>query len=122
MSAARHELGRRAEEAAAGWLTAAGWQVLARRWRGAGGELDLVCSDPSGALVGIEVRARRSARAGSPLESLDRRALLRRRSALGRYAVDQPLRPTALRLDLVTATPLADGRWSLHRYAAIDAW
>jgi putative endonuclease len=121
----RHELGLRAEAAVAGWLEQQGWQVLARRWRVAEGEIDLVCGDPLGALVGVEVRLRRSERAGSGLESVDPRHVRRLRAALGRFAGQAAGRSrfSALRIDLVTVSPsdLA-GRWRAVRHAAIDAW
>jgi putative endonuclease len=122
----RHELGQQAEDAAARWLTAMSWQVLDRRWRTPAGELDLVCRDPSGALVAVEVKLRRTARAGSALEAIDRRRLLRLRAALAAYARasvahGSPPGWTSLRLDLVTAEPAAGG-WRLRRHAGVDAW
>jgi putative endonuclease len=120
----RHDLGRRGEEAVASWLAAAGWIVLERRWRGGRGELDLVCLDPSGVLVGIEVKLRRTARAGSGEESVGAERLRRLRSALARYAADAPanLPHRGLRLDLVTLSPVGADRWRLRRLPAIDAW
>ncbi|HPE35926.1 MAG TPA: YraN family protein [Spirochaetales bacterium] len=42
--ASRTDSGRRAEGAAAAYLEAGGWTVLARNWRGGPGELDLVAA------------------------------------------------------------------------------
>jgi putative endonuclease len=120
----RHLLGRAAEDAVARWLAGAGWTLLERRWRCPGGELDLVMRDPGGALVGVEVKLRRSGRAGRGEESVDRRRLGRLRAALAAYAstASRPRRLAQLRIDLVTVSPAHDGRWRLHRLAAIDAW
>jgi putative endonuclease len=118
----RHDLGGRAEAAVAAWLERDGWIVLDHRWRVPQGEPDLVCLDPQHVLVGIEVRARRTARSGTPLESVDRRHLGRLRAALGRYAAVSRSAHAGLRLDLVTVTPATDGRWRLERYPSIDAW
>ena len=121
----RHELGLRAEAAVAGWLERQGWEILARRWRVAEGEIDLVCCDTLATLVGVEVRLRRSERAGSGLESVDPRHLRRLRAALGRFAgqAAERTRFTALRIDLVTVSPTdRDGRWRAVRHPAIDAW
>jgi putative endonuclease len=121
----RHDIGRRAEDAVAAWLTDAGWRVLARRWRCPQGELDLVCLDRAGTLVGIEVRARRGQRTGSPEESLGPRLLGRRRAALGAFALERRPRHAGRRLDLVAVTPIASDparRWRLRRVAGIDAW
>lgn len=121
----RHVLGLAAEEAVARWLAADGWRVLARRWRAPEGELDLVALDPDAVLVGVEVRARRSARTGGAVASLDRRHLARRRAALACYAAAAAPPHRGLRLDLVTLEPAHDGagqRWRATRLPAIDAW
>jgi putative endonuclease len=112
----------RAELAAASWLSACGWRVLARRWRSAAGELDLVCVDPNGALVGIEVKLRRSARAGSALEAVDRRRVLRLRRSLAAFAATSDRRWRALRIDLVTVEPSAGRAWLVRRHPGIDGW
>ena len=119
----RHQLGLWAETVAARWLTEAGWTVLARRWRCAQGEIDLVALDAVGVLVAVEVKLRSSRRAGHPLESVDPRRLHRLRAALGQF-VSMAGRPAAggLRIDLVTAHPTSDGRWRFSRYEGVDAW
>jgi putative endonuclease len=117
----RHDLGRRAEAITAEWLSRHGWQVLARRWRSVHGELDLVCVDPHGTLVGVEVKLRRTGRAGTPLDAIDGRRLARLRRCLAAYAAASAMRWPALRVDLVSATPSA-GTWRLQRLAAIDQW
>ena len=115
----RHELGRRAEDAAATWLSNAGWQVLDRRWRAAVGELDIVCRDPTGMLVAVEVKLRRTRRTGAPLEAIDRRRLGRLRAALGAYAAGSMASWSGLRVDLVTVEP-EDSLWRLRRHPGID--
>lgn len=121
MANPRHALGERAEDATARWLTALGWQVLDRRWRVRSGELDLVCREPAGALVAVEVKLRRTGRAGSALEAIGQARLRRLRAALAAYAQASAQSWPALRVDLVTVAP--DGeRWRLRRYAGIDAW
>jgi putative endonuclease len=116
---ARHALGERAEARVADWLSAHGWHILERRARQGGGELDLVAIDPAGVLVGIEVRARRSGRTGTPTETLSREGITRRRHALAAYAAHAPPH-RGLRLDLVSVVPAAEG-WRLSRLAGIDA-
>lgn len=118
----RHILGQRGEDAVARWLAAQGWQVLARRWRGAaGGELDLVCVDPRGCLVAVEVKLRRTLRAGSALEALGRRRVARLRQGLAAYAATTRRGWLGLRVDLVSVEPDGPG-WRLRRHAGIDAW
>ncbi len=110
------------------WLVSDGWVVLAERWRIAAGELDLVMHDPAGALVGIEVRARRHPRAGSAAESVDAGRVARLRRALAAYAAQSGEERAALRVDLVTVVPATEPdhpgerRWRVTRVPAIDAW
>ena len=119
----RHALGERAEEVVAAWLSTRGWTVLARRWRCPQGELDLVAWDPDGVLVAIEVKLRRTGRAGGPSESVDRHRLQRLRSALGRFAAEAraPV-GEGMRVDLVAVRPADGGRWRLTHQRAIDGW
>ena len=119
----RHALGQRAEAAVAAWLETRGWTILARRWRCPEGELDLVAHDPDGVLVGIEVKVRRTGRAGDSLESIDRHRLLRLRRALGRFSsVAARSTGDGLRVDLVALRPGEHGQWQLSHHRAIDAW
>jgi putative endonuclease len=119
----RHALGERAETAVAAWLTGRGWTILARRWRCPEGEIDLVALDRAGVLVAVEVKLRRSGRAGDPLESVDRRRRHRLRAALGRFRAEAPRRVgVGTRVDLVAVRPEGPGQWRLSHLAAIDAW
>jgi putative endonuclease len=67
----RRKLGDFGEQVAAAHLTRQGYQVLARKWRYAGGELDLVLRDGA-TLVFVEVRTRRGDSAGSAEASVGR--------------------------------------------------
>jgi putative endonuclease len=64
----RKKLGDFGEQAAAAHLLKQGYTLLARKWRSAGGELDLVMRDGA-ELVFVEVRTRRGA-AGMAEESV----------------------------------------------------
>ena len=106
----------------ADWLTRRGWQVVGRRMRSpAGGEVDLVARDPTGVLVAIEVRARRSARAGAAATSVDARRLGRLRRTLAAIAAADQQRHVGLRVDLVTVEPVAGQRrrWRLRQLPGI---
>src|SRR3954468_9100233 len=56
---ANQDLGQRGENAAVRYLTGLGWTVLARNWRCAGGELDIVAHDGRRHVV-CEVKTRAS--------------------------------------------------------------
>lgn len=121
MADPRHDLGRACEDAAAAWLERNGWRVLERRRRSTGGgEVDIVARDPDGVLVAVEVRGRRTARAGSALESVDARRVGRLRRTLVDVARARQEPITGLRVDLVAAEPAGDGhRWRLRRVPGI---
>jgi putative endonuclease len=74
MRTVRQRRGSRAEDLAAGYVTALGWVVLARNVRiGPRDEIDLVAIDVSGDLVCVEVRSAKSPAFGAPEERVDRR-------------------------------------------------
>ena len=118
----RHVLGLAAENAAARWLDACGWRVLARRCRSpGGGEVDLVALDPDGTLVAVEVRARRTSRAGAAGQSVDGRRVARLRRTLATIGAASGTAHRALRVDLITAEPVdgGSGAWRLLRIPGV---
>ena len=116
----RHEMGRAAEQAVATWLASHQWRILATRYRSAEGEVDLVALDPGQCLVGIEVRLRRSGRAGDPIESVRPRHLRRVSSALTAFARAAAIPHVGVRVDLVAVVPGPRPRtWRLTRLPAV---
>ncbi|WP_375384108.1 YraN family protein [uncultured Microbacterium sp.] len=75
-------LGRAGEERAARHFQERGFVVLDRNWRAPGGELDLVVAS-AGHIVVVEVKTRRTAGFGHPLEAVD----ARKRSRLWRLTM-----------------------------------
>ena len=123
MSDPRHMLGQAAEDAVAAWLDSHGWRVLGTRRRSAGGgEVDIVGIDPQAVLVAIEVRARRSARAGPAASSVDQARVRRIRRTLAAFAATTPVPHRGLRVDLVTVEPESGhpGRWRLSRIPGVE--
>lgn len=70
--AAKDDLGRLGEELAAEHLTAQGLKVLARNWRCAEGELDIVATDGVSTVVFCEVKTRSGTGFGEPVEAVTR--------------------------------------------------
>jgi putative endonuclease len=79
---AKDALGQVGEQLAAEYLQRAGFRILARNWRCAEGEIDIVAADRR-TLVACEVKTRSGTRYGTPLEAVTRK----KRSRLRRLAV-----------------------------------
>lgn len=72
MTQDRQALGEAGEMAAARHLERAGWRILARRWRAAGYEIDLVALR-EGVVAFVEVKTRRSGGLAPPVMAVDGR-------------------------------------------------
>ena len=68
----------------AAWYVRAGYTIVARNWRCARGELDVVAWR-DGVLAVCEVKARRNADFGDPFESITPRKMLRVRRATAAF-------------------------------------
>jgi putative endonuclease len=111
-----HLRGRGGEEAAARFLTRRGWTVLARNWRGAGGELDLVAA--RGPVIAFcEVKTRAGAAEATPTAAQRRRM---RRAASAFVAGREELAGRELRLDLLVVRPAGRRVRVRHVPAAFD--
>ncbi len=82
-----------------------GYRILARNFRAAGAEIDLVALDGT-TLVFLEVKTRLSLSAGRPEEAVDSRKQLRLRRAAQAYLARQPLelRSRPVRFDVAALT------------------
>lgn len=85
--AARDRAGRAAEDAVARHYAGLGYAVAARRWRGRGGEIDLILRR-GGALVFVEVKASRDAARAA--ERLGARQIGRICAAAAEYLAGEP--------------------------------
>lgn len=101
----RQRLGARGEDRAADWYVAAGYRVVARNWRCADGELDLVVARP-GELVFCEVKTRSSDRFGVPAEAVTPTKQRRLRVLATRFLAEHPggAAGRSLRFDVVAVT------------------
>jgi putative endonuclease len=96
---ARRQLGRAGEEAAAEHLVAHGWRVLARGWRAAGREIDLV-AEREGVIALVEVKTRREGSLAPPAAAVDWRKR-RQLAAAGAVAAQRWRDARALRFDVI---------------------
>lgn len=107
-----HALGRAGEHAAARWLIRRGWRVVATRWRGGGGEIDIV-AERRGVLAACEVKTRTRADALiDPLRPGQRQRLAH--AALAYVGRDPALSRHVIRPDLITVRPGFVG-WRISR-------
>lgn len=114
----RSEVARRGEDAAAAFLERVGMTVVDRNWRCSAGEIDIVALDGD-ELVFIEVKTRRSERAGTGEEAVSatkQRRLVRLAeayvTAAGADAVGQ------VRFDVVAIRVIAEDRALLRHHRA----
>ncbi len=104
--------GRQGEDAAAAFLAARGYRVLARNVRLPGGEVDIVCLDGA-VLVFVEVKLRTGSRFGSALAAVGARKRATLRALAADYA--QIVAPGVhFRFDVVA---IDGNRLALHRNA-----
>jgi putative endonuclease len=105
----RVRLGRAGERMAARVLRRRGYRILARNFRAAGGEIDLVAMDGA-TLVFIEVKTRTGEGAGAPAEAVDRRKQQRLRRAAAAFAASRRAMESPMRFDVVAITTTGRAR------------
>jgi putative endonuclease len=101
---AKDVLGQRGEQAAAEYLAAAGFRILARNWRCAEGEIDIVAVERH-TLVVCEVKTRSGNQHGTPLESVSRAKRNRLRRLAIRWLTAHGVRFDQVRVDIVGVRP-----------------
>ena len=114
--AAPHLLqGRRGERAAARYLLKLGFDILARRYRGRSGELDVIAFEKD-TLVFVEVKTRGSPTFGEPWEFVDwRKQQILRRTA-EEFIADHDLGQYAYRFDIVAVLAPKKSREEVRLY------
>lgn len=117
--AAKDDLGRRGETLAAEYLTAEGLVILARNWRCAEGELDIVATDGVNTLVFCEVKTRSGTGFGAPVEAVTRakRRRIRRLAFLWLTSM-RPAGWPQLRFDVIGIVLRDDAQPQLRHIAA----
>jgi putative endonuclease len=101
-STAPHLLqGRKGERIACRFLLRQGFDVLARRYRGRSGELDIIAFE-SEILVFVEVKTRRSRAFGEPWEFVDWQKQQKLRRTAEEFIGDNDLSQYSYRFDIVS--------------------
>ncbi|MPZ25715.1 MAG: YraN family protein [Micromonosporaceae bacterium] len=100
MTNARQATGAYGERLAARHLMEAGLVLLDRNWRSATGEIDIVAREGD-TLVLCEVKTRRSAVFGAPIEAVTRRKAARLRRLAAEWLAETGVRPREVRFDVV---------------------
>ncbi|MCJ9429879.1 YraN family protein [Kordiimonas marina] len=105
--------GRRAETLAAAWLSLKGYHIVARRFRGRTGEIDLIARRGRRiAIVEVKARARRE----TALEAISTTQRQRIERAASEWLARQPQGVFSLRFDVIAIVP-----WRLPAHI-MDAW
>jgi putative endonuclease len=118
----RRRLGNFGEAAAAAYLSRQGYTLLARQWRCAAGEIDLVAQQGD-MLVFVEVRTRRGSTHGTPEESVTATKQARLVALAYTYLADHAYADTQpWRIDVVAIEVDGSGRISRleHLPSAIE--
>jgi putative endonuclease len=99
VTAARQVRGAAGEDRAAAWYGTAGYRILARNWRCADGEIDLIATDGA-TLVFCEVKARATDAFGAPAEAVTAAKQARLRRLASRWLHESGHRPRDVRFDV----------------------
>lgn len=114
------ETGRLGESLAVRYLELNGFRVLDRNWYGPAGELDVVAYDAGeDAVVGVEVKTRRTATYGSPAEAVTPRKVHRMRVLLAQWLAAHDVHARSLRLDVVAVELLPAGPPRIEHLAGV---
>jgi putative endonuclease len=97
---AKDELGKQGEDLAARHFVGAGFTILARNWRCAAGEIDIVARDGD-VLVVAEVKTRTSTAYGTPAEAITRRKIDKLRELALMWLREHPSGGADVRFDVV---------------------
>jgi putative endonuclease len=117
--AAKDEVGRYGEDVAARTLREAGWEVLARNWRCADGEIDIVAMDGD-CLVVVEVKTRRSHAFGVPQEAVTHAKLARLRRLTAAWLAAQSRHYASVRIDVMAVTVAGAGAAEVEHLRGVE--
>ena len=120
MPSSRLALGAAGEACAELHLRRCGYRILARNPRCGGVEIDLVAAR-GGLVVFVEVKTRRSRRAGLPEEAVDARKQARLVAGAAAWLREHPGVASRIRFDVICCEAAPDGFRVRHLEGAFDA-
>lgn len=114
----QYMLGVCGESSAAAWYEELGYEILQLRYRGRGGEIDVVAEAPDGVIVFVEVKTRRSTSFGAA-EAVTAAKLKRIRATASQWLAENASTYTQVRFDVVEV--IFDGvKVSSRMYQGVD--
>jgi putative endonuclease len=118
MTRQRKQLGATGEDIACGYLEGVGLEILERNWKCQAGEADVIALEADD-LVFIEVKTRRSQRAGFPEDAVTRQKRHRYEKIAMEYLFTHNLPSMRVRFDVMALLLSSDGKAFLryHRDA-----
>jgi putative endonuclease len=120
VTVARQALGKTSEDLAAAELERLGYAILARRYRTAYGEIDIVARDDA-TIVFVEVKARATAEFGTAAEAVTRRKQIKLTAMARDYLARRRLAGTPCRFDVVAIDDVMVSPRVTHYRNAFDA-
>jgi putative endonuclease len=115
---AKDALGRHGEDLAAEYLQQAGFRILARNWRCADGEIDIVMVDRR-VLVVCEVKTRSGTGYGTPLEAITRQKVRRLRHLAIRWVQANGVLFDEVRIDAVEVLKDRQGGFTIEHVRGV---
>lgn len=97
----RWELGKYGEEKAVEYLEKQGYEIIARNFRSARGEIDIIARDED-FIIFIEVKLRRSQKYGPPQSAVDYRKQEKIKKVTEYFLLKQGLRNERIRFDVIS--------------------
>jgi putative endonuclease len=120
MQQSKLALGAQGEDCAVLFLERQGLRILARNLRSGGVEIDVIAARGR-LVVFVEVKTRRSRRAGLPEESVDARKQARLVAGASAWLREHPGVAARIRFDVISCEATADGFQVRHLEGAFDA-
>lgn len=112
-------MGRQGEAIAARFLEGQGWRIIARNYRAGRKEIDLI-AERAGVVAFVEVKSRRTARFGTPLEAITWKKRREVACVARAWLHANPGVGSVLRFDAVSVRFHPDGRSRVEHVE--DAW